>query len=462
MQHSSASPSHSALDIKKKFTIKPALNEHTQRYSYAHKIVERPNQVSSKQPPVSAIASSRPETRQAISEHKELRHGQSSHLAVVAPIQRSTIQRTRPLDFVAGVFAKSSLQSIRAPQQHNHISGLPCPACRALEIEAMTDFTELPFAEAFPLWFEAHKPYISPRTIHDYEQYGNALMAFFGPLQLKNIGIGQIRGFQMWRSKTHINESSGGLESKYQHSASSVRIRNEINAVLKPVLREAGVWAGIKERKFKHLPVPSEGSGIALSKEQWAQIFAIAFEERRWTLAGHCLQIMFRNGFGFGELRKVKRRDAIAEEGKLRIDEGAKNESRKRTVVLSPSALDSLKWLIARWEKLGGSSPDQYLLPHKATIANKTLNRPMVSINFAWNAIKREWAVRQPKQARSETRQYDARVSAATLLLKNKNLSLSTIEKALGWTPSSAMRKRYYRADQDAVLEALRTLEDAQ
>jgi hypothetical protein len=125
-----------------------------------------------------------------------------------------------------------------------------------------------------------------------------------------------------------------------------------------------------------------------------------------------------------------------------------------------PSALASAKWMVERWERLGGTSQDQYLLPHRATLRTGQLNRPMVSINFAWNAIKREWARRQPQHARPETRQYDARVSAASLLLANPALSLTTIEKALGWTPSSAMRKRYYRAEQDALRDALSTLED--
>jgi integrase len=399
------------------------------------------------------------------SQHKGIGLQTPPALSLVAGLRARPLEvpeRRETLDLVASSFASHSLQLLRSPQQHNHSSGV-CPACRALEIEAMQDFTELPFAEAFPLWFETHKPYISPRTISDYDQYGKALIAFFGPLQIKNIGIGQIRGFQVWRSRIHRGQFIGPLESKYQHSAANVRIKNEINSVLKPVMREAGLWSVIiKDRKFKHLPVASEGSGIALPKEQWAQIFIIAFEEKRWMIAGHCLQIMLRGGFGFGELRKVRRRDLDIEGAKLAIVEGAKNGERVRTVNLVPSAVASAKWLVERWERLGGTSGDQYLLPHKSTIANKTFNRPMVSINFAWNAIKKEWMVRQPKQARKETRQYDARVSAATMLLKNPRLSLPTIEKALGWTPSSAMRKRYYRAEQDMLREALNTLEDGQ
>lgn len=345
---------------------------------------------------------------------------------------------------------------------HIHAPGVRCPGCESLELEAMQDsFAELTFSQAFSIWIEAHRPYIQDRTLRDYYQYGNALMDFFGPMQLKNINIGNVRGFQRWRSHVlpdgALNElplDSILCTSKYRHSAGNVRIKNEINSVLKPMLREAGVWHEIEKKKFKHLPVPREGSGIALSKEQWREIFEIAFANPRWELAGHCLQIMFRGGFGFGELRKVRRKDLDLEASRLRIVEGAKNGERERTVNLVPSALESAKWLVERWKRLDGTKSDEYLLPHR-----KDHNRPMRSINCAWNQIKREWAKRP--QSRPEVRQYDARVSAASLLLSNPSLSLPTIEKALGWTPSSAMRKRYYRAEQNVLLDALHTLEDA-
>lgn len=330
-------------------------------------------------------------------------------------------------------------------------------------------FCELTFIAAFPLWLEAHKPYIAERTYEDYKQYGQALAHFFGPMKLKDIGYGKVRGFQLWRS--HVFQDNDTLElpldsvvmtSKYRHAAGNVRIKNEINGVLKPMLREAGVWEEIKRRKFKHLPVSKEGSGVALTKEQWHQIFEIGFSKKKWEVAGHCLRMMFRGGFGFGELRKVRRNELDIDNARVRIVEGAKNGERARTVNLLPSAVESAKWMVERWQRLGGTRGDQYLLPHRATLKNKTLNRPMVSINFAWNAIKKEWARRQPALARTEARQYDARVSAASLLLANPNLSLPTIEKALGWTPSSAMRKRYYRAEQNTIREALLTLEDGQ
>lgn len=354
---------------------------------------------------------------------------------------------------------KQQFQPLGKPVNiHVHTPGNTCPACAYLEQANMQeDFAALPFVEAFNLWLDAHHPFITDRTYRDYKQYGDALTAFLSHLQLRHISVGTIRGYQMWRWKRG-EVIAGETQSKYCHSAETVRIKNELNSVLKPILRHAGLWAEIEKRKFKHLPVPRDGAGAALTKEQWRQIFEIAFSKKRWMLAGHCLQMMFRGGFGFGELRRVRRKDLDLAKGTIRIIEGAKNAgTRVRTVALVPSAVESARWLVARWVKLGGSDADSYLLPHRKTY-HKALDRPMASINFAWNGIKAEW--QKKYNIETDPRQYDARVSAATLLLQNPKLSLPTIEKALGWTPSSAMRKRYHRADLDIQRDALNTLED--
>ena len=353
------------------------------------------------------------------------------------------------------------------PRIHIHRAHVVCPACAALELEAMQDdFAVLTFADAFPLWIQAHKPYISENTLHYYYQYANPLLDFFSPMKLEDIGIGQLRGFQVWRSHLyHDNDTLelplGGIteSSKFKHAAGNVRIRNEINCVLKPILREAGVWAGIESKKFRHLPVPREGSGVPLGKAEQAEILAVAFSRKKWTLAGHCLRIEYKTGTGFGELRRVRRKYVDLERGTFKVVEGAKNSGpRVRTVPLVPSALESMHWIIKRWEEKGGHDPESYILPHRATL-KAALDRPMSSIHRSFVAIKREW-VRTSPNAKSDTRQCDARTSAACLLLKNPKLSLPTIEKTLGWSPSSRMRERYNRVDLDMRREALATLED--
>ncbi|HXA84655.1 MAG TPA: hypothetical protein VNZ47_06245, partial [Candidatus Dormibacteraeota bacterium] len=124
-----------------------------------------------------------------------------------------------------------------------------------------------------------------------------------------------------------------------------------------------------------------------------------------------------------------------------------------------PSALESMKWIIGRWKEKGGHDPESYILPHRSTLKTGSFDRPMQSIHRSFVAIKAEW-VRQSPNAKPETRQCDARTSTACILLQNPKLSLPTIEKTLGWSPSSRMRDRYNRVDMDMRREALNTLED--
>lgn len=327
---------------------------------------------------------------------------------------------------------------------------------------------DLTFEQAFNLYLETHSPFIQERTIDDYTQYGRPLLEYFRtltgedgqPLTVKGIGPMTIRGYQLWRSK----ERGQPQPSSYSHRAGNVRIRNEINGVLKPLLKEAGLWEDIKKRKFKHLPVPLEGSGMFLDKEDQREILEVAFSDHRWMLPGHCLRIMYRSGCGFGELRKVRHRDVDLEAGTISIVLGAKNHRRERTLKLVPSALDSLRWIMRRADQMGATNRNDFILPHRSCLKNRhgSFDRPMVGIHRAWVAIRKAWIRKHPeKKHKSEARVYDARVSAATVLMSNSKLSLEVIDKVLGWRPNSRMRQRYLQSEQAIMLEAMNTLEDA-
>lgn len=338
---------------------------------------------------------------------------------------------------------------------------------RPFELLDMQDsLGNLLFSQAAPLWLNTHKPYIHSNTFRHYQAYVAALSDFFGPMTCGRIGLGELRGYQRWRSSLYSADSdaelpldSALLTSRFRHGAGPVRIKNEINACLKPILKECGTWNEIKRRGFRHLPVPKgEGAGVALDREETAKMLAVAFSKSRWALAANCLRIMYRTGSGFGEMRKMRRKDVDLGHATMRVVEGAKLDPRVRIVALVPSALDSMAWLVERWTDLGGSSPDDYLLPHR----KHGFKQPMVSIYFAWHAIKAECLKLHPEMADKLAllRIYDGRVSAASLLLGNEKLSLPTIEKALGWSPNSKMRERYHRKGINEQREALLTLEE--
>lgn len=323
---------------------------------------------------------------------------------------------------------------------------------------------EMSFSHVAPLWLESHKCYIKERTFRDYLQYVNALNEYFAAQPLESITIERVRGFQAWRSKTVCGD---GPESKYRHSAGNVRIKSEINSVLKPLLREAGLWHQVKEKKFKHLPVSRLGSGMSLNPDEVTFLLKIAFSRVKWRTCAHCLQLMFNTGCGFGELRHVRRRDIDLEENMISISEdGAKNQARIREVPLTADALQSVEYLLARWQRLGGKDDSEFILPHRDELGQGRANftRPMVSVNNAWIAIRNAAAVaaleqNDPKLAAKvkRFRIYDCRVTAITRALSSGAVSLLTAERLFGHV-SIQMQRRYFKPELDVLRSAVDVL----
>ena len=80
------------------------------------------------------------------------------------------------------------------------------------------------------------------------------------------------------------------------------------------------------------------------------------------------------------------------------IREGAKNTYRQRTIPLNAAAFESMTWILERWKRLGGSSDEHYILPHRprgerADHWRETipwiLTEPTTSMNTAWQGIRK-------------------------------------------------------------------------
>lgn len=309
------------------------------------------------------------------------------------------------------------------------------------------------FNKAYPDWLEAHKSYIAARTLDDYEKYGRPLVAFFGELRMEQIGFDEVRAFQQWRWKRGALVSEE-TQSKFTHNAETVRIKNEINCVLKPMLIQAGTWSAIKEKKFKHLPVSMIGSGQALTPGQVKTLLEIAFSNRKWATAAHCLRLMFNTGCGFGEIRHLRRRDIDLNNLTLTIGEdGAKNHARMRTIPLTSEAQDSISYLLARWEKLGGQSLDDFILPHRSEIGQAVFSTPMGGIYRSWMTIRKA-AIPVLGDKIKTFRVYDCRVTAITWVLSNGKVSLLTAERLFGHV-SIQMQRRYFKPDIETMRNAV-------
>lgn len=227
-----------------------------------------------------------------------------------------------------------------------------CPACGAFEDMRLLD-PSLPFNEAVIIWLENHKPYIKPATFRVYKQYANSLTAFFGDAIIGKIHIGNVRGYQAWRSG----------------AACPTRVNAEVSSTLVPVLREIRRWSLIVDG-YRPLPVPKSKVRQNMSETEERRLMAVALDSSkpRRLLAGHCLIVMANTGMGFGELRHLKREDVLldVERPMVTVNEGTKNDYRIRTIPLNFFSKRSLIWIIKRWENLGGTEPTQYILPHHA------------------------------------------------------------------------------------------------
>lgn len=211
----------------------------------------------------------------------------------------------------------------------------------------------LSFVAAVDIWLGNHAPYIKRSTLRVYRQYARVLADFFGEVPIGKIHIGNVRGFQHWRLQ----------------AAGPLRCNAEVSSVLVPILKEINLWRSISD-VYRPLPVPKRKIRQNMSETEERRLMAVALDSSkpRRLLAGHCLIIMANTGMGFGELRHLKREDVLLNEDRpiVTVNGGTKNDYRIRTIPLNFFAKRSMKWVLHRWEDLGGSEPDQYILPHHA------------------------------------------------------------------------------------------------
>lgn len=112
-----------------------------------------------------------------------------------------------------------------------------------------------------------------------------------------------------------------------------------------------------------------------------------------------------------------------------------------------------MAWLVERWEELGGTSPEEFLLPKRPKSIHGAwiFTEPMTSIKTAFGKIRKEAGL--PK-----FRVHDCRVQAITKLLANPRCSSQTAKELAGHI-SQAMQDRYSIQQFETKMEALRSLD---
>ncbi len=214
------------------------------------------------------------------------------------------------------------------------------------------DVSREPFSRYADAWLANRRAYIKPNTYRSYRQYIEMLTRFFDDLPIGEFDVGKVRSYQRWR----------------QDTAGALRNNSEVSA-LQQILREADQWKFIAD-VYRPLPVPKTKVRQNMSEEEERRLVAVALDsgKPRRLLAGHCLILMANTSMGFGELRHLRREDVLLDRDmpEVTVNGGTKNDYRIRAIPLNFLALRSMRWILKRWESLGGTEPDQYILPHHA------------------------------------------------------------------------------------------------
>ena len=169
----------------------------------------------------------------------------------------------------------------------------------------------------------------------------------------------------------------------------------------------------------------------------------------RRLVAGHCLVVTANTSMGFGELRHLRRQDVFLADDPpfVEVNGGNKNDYRLRSIPLNFIALKSMRWIIKRWEQLGGNDPSQFILPHHArrtpqqkadpshTSAGPIFTEPMGQIYRAARAILKDAGL-------AHLDPYDMRSHAITKLLSDPTVSDQIYTEIVGHV-GNAMKRRY-------------------
>jgi integrase len=279
--------------------------------------------------------------------------------------------------------------------------------------------SSIPMAEAGRRWLDQHKRNLKPSTIRVYNNALKALNQFLGDIAVGEINIFHIRNYQEMRS-----------------ARAGANLINYELFVLQQILKHAGCWKFLQE-SYKPLRVQKRRAGHSITEEQERILREVAFSRTKWRLTAHCMTVMLSTTMGFGELRRLRRRDVDMQQKTVTVREGAKTAYRERTIPLNKSAYESMHWIIERWIALGGTEGDQYILPHRPRREKGSwiFDEPTTSISATFARIREEAGLPQ-------LRVYDCRVQAITKLLSNPAVS-PQVSKEIAGHISQAMQDRY-------------------
>jgi hypothetical protein len=136
----------------------------------------------------------------------------------------------------------------------------------ALRIPLPSDLAKTNFTKAADLWLEGRNRLVAPKTYQTDKDRLKPLKANFGNLQLRDITIDLVKGYQL-RRLDRVGPRTINLETK----------------VLRMILKSARLWGRIAD-EYKPLAENRRGPGRALTPEQEETLFKTASSNTRWEL----------------------------------------------------------------------------------------------------------------------------------------------------------------------------------
>lgn len=339
--------------------------------------------------------------------------------------------------------------------QLRHTRGhVNCPACDSVRRRMIepASFANLKLPAAAEIWRASRERKLSDGSMRDYRDCIRRLTEFFSELTLREIHIGHFEEYQKARQMG---------AAPFKRKAGPSRINHELNT-LSQILQRANLWAQI-EPYYQPMKMPRPRVGRALSEDEERTLFTVASSKPRWKVAYLCSVLTANTTAGPGEIRMLRLMDVdlagtpSAPFGLIYVQEGAKNEYRKRPIPLNRTAHAAARRLVERAQEIGAIQPDHFLLPHRADHPTKGRRgefdptRPMYSWRKAWDKLR--VAASLP-----HLRMYDLRHHAITRLLENEDVSERTVMEIAGQVSKQTLA-RYSHIRLRSKLEGVLALE---
>jgi integrase len=208
----------------------------------------------------------------------------------------------------------------------------------------------LKFADAADAYMEHRGVAASAGTVRLEKERLRALkklLAQIAPVDLKLKDFEDIRLIRKYQQR-RIAEGVGP------------RTVNMEGQLMRSILKHHDQWK--LDGKYQPLPEPVSEAGRSLTPEEEVRLIDTAKSRPHWFVAYHGTILENETGMRGVEVRKLqmKRLDLMAAEIHL---QKSKTKGGVRTIPLNADAMESLKQLVMRAQKLGANQPDHYLLP---------------------------------------------------------------------------------------------------